>query len=239
MLLTILLIAHLIGDFVLQGERLAAKKRRSAAALFLHAGLYALAIAVPGFLLVLPAAFWPAFLAVALSHLLIDWIKGLLAARLPARMGLPLYLADQALHLAVIILAVPLFSLEIAPAALYTRLLSWPPAGALARMILTALLLSVPCAVFVKELFVFLQMPPAPEEKQNPRVGAMIGILERWIVAVLLLMNQPAAIGLVVAAKSIARFKQLEDQHFAEKYLVGTLCSVLLALLLTILVRDL
>ena len=44
-------------------------------------------------------------------------------------------------------------------------------------------------------------------------------------------MGQLGAIGFVLAAKSLARFKQLDDRDFAEKYLVGTLLSVLIALL--------
>jgi len=66
---------------------------------------------------------------------------------------------------------------------------------------------------------------PGPE-----RVGATIGILERLVVCVLVLVGQAAAIGFVVAAKTLARFRQLDDRHFAEYYLVGTLASVTLAL---------
>jgi hypothetical protein len=66
---------------------------------------------------------------------------------------------------------------------------------------------------------------PGPE-----RVGATIGILERLIVCVLVLAGQAAAIGFVIAAKTLARFRQLDDRHFAEYYLVGTLASVTLAL---------
>jgi hypothetical protein len=38
-----------------------------------------------------------------------------------------------------------------------------------------------------------------------------------------------ATIGLVVAAKTLARFKQLDDREFAEYYLLGTLASVTIA----------
>ena len=37
------------------------------------------------------------------------------------------------------------------------------------------------------------------------------------------------AIGLVIAAKTLARFKQLDDRDFAEYYLLGTLASVTFA----------
>jgi hypothetical protein len=44
------------------------------------------------------------------------------------------------------------------------------------------------------------------------------------------LNGQLGAIGFVLAAKSLARFNQLNDKSFAEKYLVGTLLSVVIAL---------
>jgi hypothetical protein len=39
-----------------------------------------------------------------------------------------------------------------------------------------------------------------------------------------------AAVGFVVAAKTLARFKQLDDRDFAEYYLLGTLASVAVAI---------
>jgi len=60
--------------------------------------------------------------------------------------------------------------------------------------------------------------------------GRAIGILERALALTLMLLGQYGAVGLVVAAKSIARFKALEDREFAEYFLVGTLASLLLAL---------
>lgn len=61
--------------------------------------------------------------------------------------------------------------------------------------------------------------------------GAIIGNLERLIVFTLGAMGWYSSIALVITAKSLARFKQLEDRSFAEKYLVGTLMSFLIALL--------
>lgn len=48
---------------------------------------------------------------------------------------------------------------------------------------------------------------------------------------VLILMGQWAAMVLLVAAKSIARFEELKERRFAEYYLVGTLASLLVAIL--------
>lgn len=61
--------------------------------------------------------------------------------------------------------------------------------------------------------------------------GRAIGVLERAIALTLVLLGQYGALGLVVAAKSLARFKALENRDFAEYFLIGTLASLLLALL--------
>jgi hypothetical protein len=61
--------------------------------------------------------------------------------------------------------------------------------------------------------------------------GRAIGVLERGLALTLVLLGQYGALGLVVAAKSLARFKAMEDREFAEYFLVGTLASLLLALL--------
>jgi hypothetical protein len=70
--------------------------------------------------------------------------------------------------------------------------------------------------------------PPAPDDL---RVGRLIGILERLMIFGLALSGQYGAIGFVLTAKSIVRFKEMENRQFAEYYLVGTLFSSLIALL--------
>lgn len=62
------------------------------------------------------------------------------------------------------------------------------------------------------------------------RVGATIGVLERLLIVALMLTGAQAAVGFVVAAKTIARFRQLDDRDFAEYYLLGTLASVAVAI---------
>jgi hypothetical protein len=62
------------------------------------------------------------------------------------------------------------------------------------------------------------------------RIGATIGVLERLLIVTFVLANATAAIGFVVGAKTLARFKQLDDRDFAEYYLLGTLASVAVAI---------
>jgi hypothetical protein len=64
----------------------------------------------------------------------------------------------------------------------------------------------------------------------SARVGATIGILERILIVVFVLTGTDVAIGFVVAAKTLARFRLLDDRAFAEYYLLGTLASVSVAI---------
>jgi hypothetical protein len=74
--------------------------------------------------------------------------------------------------------------------------------------------------------------PTSPEigEMEPARVGQVIGYLERILIFALVLVDQWTAIGFILTAKSVARFKKLEKQEFAEYYLLGTLASTLVAL---------
>ena len=88
--------------------------------------------------------------------------------------------------------------------------------------------------------------PPAPLAIEPPvhaptpapaQVGATIGILERLLIVTFMLASAEAAIGFVIAAKTIARFRLLDDRDFAEYYLLGTLASVGVAVLTGIVAR--
>lgn len=69
---------------------------------------------------------------------------------------------------------------------------------------------------------------PRAEREPTLQAGRLIGTLERWIVLELVFLGELSAVGLVIAAKSVTRFKQLEDRTFAEYYLIGTLASFVL-----------
>ena len=69
--------------------------------------------------------------------------------------------------------------------------------------------------------------------------GLVIGVLERTLALTLVLTSQFSALGLILAAKAIVRYQALEDRDFAEYVLIGTLTSLLLALLVGLGVRQL
>src|SRR5207244_6722972 len=77
----------------------------------------------------------------------------------------------------------------------------------------------------------------APPVGASARVGSTIGVLERILIVVFVLTGTDVAIGFVVAAKTLARFRQLDDRAFAEYYLLGTLASVSVAIVTALIGR--
>jgi hypothetical protein len=72
-------------------------------------------------------------------------------------------------------------------------------------------------------------------EPVEPGLGRVIGWFERFLIITFVVVDQWAAVGFIVAAKSLLRFGGTrDDRRFAEHVLVGTLASVSVALLVGI-----
>ena len=65
-----------------------------------------------------------------------------------------------------------------------------------------------------------------------PNAGKLIGIMERFLVLSLILVGQFSAVGLIITAKSILRFKSTQKNEYV---LVGTLLSSGIAVIIGIL----
>ncbi|RGE68577.1 hypothetical protein, partial [Eisenbergiella massiliensis] len=66
------------------------------------------------------------------------------------------------------------------------------------------------------------------DRKNDRNAGRLIGTIERSIMLIFISLQQYSAIGLVLTAKSIARYdKIVKEPDFAEYYLLGTLLSTL------------
>lgn len=57
----------------------------------------------------------------------------------------------------------------------------------------------------------------------------MIGALERLMTFFFVMNGAYGALGFLIAAKGMTRFKQLDDREFAEYFLIGTFLSIILA----------
>ena len=194
----------------------------------------------------------------AVSHLVIDRTKIELTLRRGSVPGVeadagtswsPMpaawFLFDQLAHLVVLFVAwaVLLRTAEPLPwwQDLAQRVAATSGGEDAGRALLVVLVLTSLVIVNVRagSLFVdILVRAPRPSPADAPRpadapseagIGSTIGIIERLLISALVLAGGLLAIGLVVAAKTLARFKQLDDRDFAEYYLLGTLASVTFA----------
>ena len=76
-------------------------------------------------------------------------------------------------------------------------------------------------------------------DRREYNTGRVIGILERLIIYMAVMTGEIGAIGLVLAVKGLARFKEMDHRQFAEYVLVGTLLSALLAVFVALIVKSL
>ncbi len=76
-------------------------------------------------------------------------------------------------------------------------------------------------------------------KSSSMKLSIAIGYIERALIFILAFNGHPETIGWIFAAKSIARFKELENRRFTEYYLIGTLTSIFWALLCAIAGKNL
>jgi hypothetical protein len=230
-----LLLAHCLADFLFQTDAMVEGKR-SPKILALH---IAIVTAATWLLLGLPPEPWLIAL-IGGSHLIIDAIK--------LRWGGPgfgPFFADQSAHLAMIALGATLFpgawsaGLWASPQVL--AVLPWLAAAPEAMLLATGLVATVwaggyAVAALMSGVGDGLQEPD--EDDSLPRGGRMIGRLERLMILIMVLSDQTAAIGLLIAAKSILRFGEATRSRKASEYvIIGTLASVAWALAIAYLTR--
>jgi len=73
-----------------------------------------------------------------------------------------------------------------------------------------------------------LVMSPAPV-REILRGGATIGYLERVALIGSALVGQPAAVAVIVAIKGLGRYSELENAAARERFIIGTLASLVWA----------
>lgn len=90
------------------------------------------------------------------------------------------------------------------------------------------------CRLVFKVATVEVTRQGIAEEKQALRAGRYIGLFERLLVSLGMIMQQWELIVAVIALKTVARYRELDNQITAEYFLVGSLVSLLWAVLVTI-----
>ncbi|MCC3292709.1 MULTISPECIES: hypothetical protein [unclassified Arthrobacter] len=104
--------------------------------------------------------------------------------------------------------------------------------------LLAAALLGWPVTAGVLRLASAVQNPPPPPPAAILRGGLAIGVLERLAVAAAVLADEPVAIAYVVAVKGLGRYAELkETPAAAERFIIGTLASMLWAVAVAVPIR--
>lgn len=78
---------------------------------------------------------------------------------------------------------------------------------------------------------------PKKEDSDEYERGKLIGLLERTFIYFLVIFNQIGGIAIIVALKSLARFKELDDKNFAEYFLIGSFLSLLMGVTPAVIIR--
>ena len=236
-LLLLLLLAHLLGDFLLQGsawieERY--EKHFFSKRLYAHAAIHG---ALP--LMVLWLLFAPSWQLLGIAaiigatHFAIDLAKSYTP---PGRISW--FVIDQLLHLLVI----GLVWLEVSN--------QWDLFAHSATLVLSGEMLLILTGYFVViwpfsvviGLVCNVWATDIEGIESLANAGKRIGQLERFLVLTFILVDQFAAIGFLLAAKSILRFgdtKEKDHRKINEYVLVGTMTSFAITIAFGLLIRML
>ena len=225
-LLILQLLAHLVSDFYLQTEK-SCKSKADNAFKSRHLYIHALITFACAWLFSLNVGYWWAALLIAGLHLVIDGLKSVFKDKRGA------FFIDQLLHLAVIVGAVVAYN-NIGAVSFPT----WLPETQVLLWIVAFVFCLRPANFFIQNIFkdAKISIPDSGKGNSLPNAGRVIGNVERMLSLVFVMLGQYEAIGFLLAAKSLLRFRET-DTVKSEYVLVGTLLSFGFAILMGVAVK--
>ena len=228
------LLAHILGDFVLQSEKWVKdkeEKKIKSSKLYLHIGVHT--ILLLAFIQFNIQQYWLGLLIIIISHYTIDVLKLTLQKKKTKRKW---FFIDQFFHVIILIFASILYTkASFSFDELFTSKI---------LLLIIALLLVTSVSAIIIKIFITQWNPEKKKENDDSlaKAGRYIGILERLFVFVFVITNHWEAIGFLLAAKSVFRFGDLtesKDRKLTEYILIGTLLSFGLAILIGVLYLQL
>ncbi|SFM15334.1 DUF3307 domain-containing protein [Pelosinus propionicus] len=242
-ILVLLLLSHIVTDFILQDDAIAEKKKTCSKAMLRHIKHYLAAnIILLSPYLDINNNLWWVIILLTLAHWIIDKCKVKYDKKKDK--GLESFMFDQAAHIILIVSCYPfikdIYINSLADAIGSFIVDNYPIFLHLTKQkvfigitILLGYIFNFKGATVItkKVLDKYLHLkndePISENEKKN--AGEAIGNLERILILTLVLQMNYATIGLVLAGKTIARYKKLEEKNFAEYFLIGTFTSMIVA----------
>jgi hypothetical protein len=227
-----LFIAHIIADFFLQPAKWVENKKRKrikSIPLIYHAVTHGLL----AYLLVFDWKNIGLPIAIMIIHWLIDVFK------VYQKSNFFWFVFDQVLHLVSLIVLWALFYGELNTvwefifSVFQNKHSLWLLIGYLFILNPTSIIIDIATQKWQKDI--------SKKDKGLTNAGKWIGMLERILTLTLILINQFAAIGFLIAAKSIFRFGDLtknKEQKLTEYILIGTFLSFTITLLVGLLLIN-
>lgn len=231
-----LLLAHLFTDFVLQPTSWINHKRTYKGASFILI-IHSILAGALTLLFLQRWDLWYVAIFISLTHYFIDWWK-----LSQPKDNLKFFLLDQLFHLLVILLA---WLYIIKGFGLFLPTLQELLNSEAFLAITGAYLIVIfPAGYLIGKATQrwHNEIEVTYRENSLEAAGRYIGIFERILVLTFILTNNFAAIGLLIAAKSILRFSDKSEtgaRKQTEYVLIGTLMSFALTILLGLLIQML
>ncbi len=226
-LLLRILVAHFIADFIFQPTFWVKKKNEhglKSGYFWLHIAIHLITLSV----LLWDWNTWPVIAWVTVGHLMLDALKSKLS-----NSGIWIFLADQLLHVLIILLVWLIYSHQFQLfCATVSELVN---SQELWRLSLAYLLLSTPSSVLIGKMTQKWNNDTgvSGENKGLKDAGKWIGIMERLLIFTFIVLNEISAIGFLLAAKSVFRFGDLKndsDHKKTEYIIIGTFISFSIAI---------
>lgn len=242
------LIFHFLADFTFQSQRLVDAKKSKFSFLVLHCIAYGILMAIPVILSFTILKGMAIIFIFIILHFAIDYIKIKTDTKQQNyKFQYFSFIIDQILHIGLIILIVG-FADRINDSITYINkflldINSNIDFNFLVKTIFSIIFVMSPSSIFIKNTFNYLfykdnsDCKNIDNDKKESNVGKVVGKLERLIIVILGSLGLYTSIAIVLTAKSIARFNKMSEEDFAEKYLVGTLLSLLLAIICLIILK--
>lgn len=227
-LLLLQFLAHVLSDYTFQSDKKAKEKNAHGfQSPFLK--WHILMVFVMSWTLSFQLWFWTGALVIAVTHWLIDGFKPLLSRwRLCQKYA---FFIDQTMHLIIVLVIVLIYNV-LCNKNINIEWLPLPYLGIVAAFILC----TKPANIFIKEVILAFNISIEKNDADNndlPNAGKLIGILERWLILIFILYHQFEAVGFLIAAKSILRYR--EDAILKTEYvLIGSMLSYGIAIVLGI-----
>lgn len=196
-----LFLAHIIGDFFLQPQKWVLdkeQKKLKSPKLYLHIAIHTIIL----LLLLWDLSLWRIVLIITVSHFIIDAIKLLIQKKKTKRL---LFFIDQLLHIIVLVICYVILTetkINIEKIITQNNLL-----------LLTCLLfLTIPSAIIMRTIFSKWNISELTENNESLKdAGKYIGVLERILVFVFIIVGHWEAVGFLITAKSVFRFGNLKE----------------------------